>query len=79
MRVCASGCECVRVCGVCARARLLLCSAEQWSVFVCSAVCVCLCVCRVVCVYIHLNVFCLLILLSIETTGNTSMYFTTQL
>ena len=46
----------------------------EWSVFVCSVVCVCLCVCGVVCVYIHLN-----LLMLIETTGNTRMYFPTQL
>ena len=86
MRVC-SACVyvCVRafecVCDVCARARVCYCtaSAEQWSVFVCSAVCVCLCVCGVVCAYIHLNVYCLLILMSIETSGNARMYFPTQL
>ena len=36
---------------------IVQCRAEQWSVFVCSAVCVCLCVCGVVCVYIHLTVY----------------------
>ena len=41
--------------------------------------CVCLCVCGVFCAYIHLNVYCLLILMSIETSGNTRMYFPTQL
>ena len=78
--VCVRAFECV--CDVCARARVCVIvqrSAEQWSVFVCSAVCVCLCVCGVVCAYIHLNVYCLLILMSIEATGNTRMYFPTQL
>ena len=80
VRACVRAFECV--CDVCARSRVCVivqCSTEQWSVFVCRAVCVCLCVCGVVCVYTHLNVYCLLILMSIETTGNTRMYFPTQL
>ena len=82
VRVCM--CACVRssACVMCARARVCVIvqrSAEQWSVFVCSAVCVCLCVYGVVCAYIHLNVYCLLILMSIEATGNMRMYFPTQL
>ena len=76
VRACVCTCDWVRAC---ARARVLLYSAEQWSVFVCSAVCVCLCVCGVVCVYIHLTVYFLLTLMSIETTDNTRMYFPTQL
>ena len=86
--VCSAVCVCaVRVC-MCACVRafecvvlcvIVQCSAEQWSVFVCSAVCVCLCVCGVVCAYIHLNVYCLLILMSIQTSGNARMYFPTQL
>ena len=72
-------CVCVYVRACVRSSACVMCSAEQWSVFVCSAVCVCLCVCGVVCAYIHLNVYCLLILMSIETSGNARMYFPTQL
>ena len=78
--VCVRACVRSSACVMCARACVIVQrSAEQWSVFVCSAACVCLCVCGVVCAYIHLNVYCLLILMSIEATGNTRMYFPTQL
>ena len=73
--------QCCALCGV---RRVGVCLCVRVCVRVCVCVCVCLCVCvravcvRCLCLYTS-DCVLLLTLMSIETTGNMTMYFPIQL